>query len=101
MIQSKSLNEIHDYLIYLNNEHQTIKKVKNKEFMIKIRMIKQIIFAEKLSKTIFYKINKAFKSVELLKQHYAILINIKDTDLQADNYFLCYKSDHIFRKCFN
>jgi len=45
LIQSESLNEIHSYLIHLNNEHQVMNDIKEKKFMIKIR--KQVIFAEK------------------------------------------------------
>ncbi len=45
LIQSESLNEIRDYLIHLNNEHQVMNDIKEKKFMIKIR--KQVIFAEK------------------------------------------------------
>jgi len=30
-----------------------------------------------------------------------ILINIKDIDLQAEICFICHKSDHTFKECFN
>jgi hypothetical protein len=100
MIQSESLNKIRDYLIYLNNEHQAMKKIKDKESMIKVRTMKQVIFTDKLSK-IFYKKIEVTKSVKLSNSHDAILTNVKDTDLQADNYFLCHKSSHISRKCFD
>jgi len=76
-----------------------MKKVKNKESMTKVRTIKQIIFTEKPLKIFFYKIVEITRSIDLSKLHDAILTNIKDTNLQADNCFLCYKSDHIFRKC--
>jgi hypothetical protein len=98
MIQSESLNKIHDYLIHLNNEHQVMKKIKDKESMIKVKITKQVIFADEISKT-FYKKIEVIKSVELSNSCDAILTNVKDTDLQADNYFLCHKSDHTFRKC--
>jgi len=97
MIQLKSLNKIHVYLIHLNNEHQAMKNIK--ESMIKVRMTKQVIFAEKLLKTIFYKTVEATKSVDLLKQCDATLTNVKDIDLQIENCFHCYKSDHIFKEC--
>jgi len=45
LIQSESLNEIHSYLIHLNNEHQVMNDIKEKKFLIKVR--KQVIFAEK------------------------------------------------------
>ncbi len=45
LIQSKSLNEIRDYLIRLNNEHRVMSDIKKKKFLNKIR--KQVIFAEK------------------------------------------------------
>jgi len=44
MIQSEFLNEIHDYLIHLNNKHRAMKKIKDKESMIKVRTTKQVIF---------------------------------------------------------
>jgi len=101
MIQSKSLNKIHVYLIHLNNEHQAMKNIKDKESMIKVRMTKQVIFAEKLSKTIFYKSVKVTKSVNLSKQRNVTLINIKDINLQIENCFYYHKSDHISKECFN
>jgi hypothetical protein len=100
MIQSKSLNKIHVYLIHLNNEHQAMKKIKDKESMIKVRTTKQVIFADEILK-IFYRKIKVTRSVELSNSHNVILINVKDTDLQAENCFLCHKSDHIFRECLN
>jgi hypothetical protein len=100
MIQSESLNEIRDYLIHLNNEHQAMKKIKDKESMIKVKTTKQVIFADELLK-IFYKKIEVTKSVELSNSHDAILTNVKDTDLQAENCFLCHKSNHIFKKCLN
>jgi hypothetical protein len=100
MIQSEFLNEIRDYLIHLNNEHRTMKKIKDKESMIKVRTTKQVIFADELSK-IFYRKIEVTRSVKLLNLHDAILTNVKDTDLQAENCFLCHKSDHISRECLN
>jgi hypothetical protein len=75
-----------------------MKKIKDKESMIKVRTMKQVIFIDKISKT-FYKKIKVIKSIELLNSHDAILTNVKDTDLQADNCFLCHKLNHISRKC--
>jgi len=98
MIQSESLNEIHNYLIHLNNEHQTMKKIKDKESKIKIKIMKQVIFADKISK-IFYKKIEVTKSVKLSNSCDAILTSIKDINLQADNCFLCHKLNHIFKKC--
>jgi hypothetical protein len=97
MIQSKSLNEIHVYLIHLNNEHRAMKKIKDKESMIKVRIMKQVIFADEISK-IFYRKIEVTRSVELSNSHDAILTNVKDTDLQADNCFLCHKLSHIFKE---
>jgi len=78
-----------------------MKKIKNKESMIKVKMTKQVIFAEKLLKIIFYKTVEVTKSVNLSKQHDAVLTNIKNINLQTDNYFLCHKSDHIIKECLN
>jgi len=101
MIQSESLSEIRAYLIYLNNEHLTMRMIKEKESNNKVRTTKQVIFAEKLSKTIFYKSIKVTKSVNHLKQHDVTLTSVKDTDLQTNNYFLCHKSDHIIKEFLN
>jgi hypothetical protein len=98
MIQSESLNEIRDYLIHLNNEHRAMKKIKDKESMIKVKTMKQVIFADEISKT-FYKKIEVIRSVELSNSHDAILTNVKDTDLQVDNCFLCHKLNHIFKEC--
>jgi len=101
MIQSESLSEIRVYLIRLNNEHQAMKNIKDKESMIKVRTTKQVIFAEKLSKTIFYKTVEVIKLVNLSKSCDATLTSVKDTDLQTENCFLCHKSDHISKECLN
>ncbi len=78
-----------------------MKNIKEKKSMIKVRMTKQVIFAEKLSNTIFYKSVETTKSVNHLKSCNVTLINVKDTNLQTNNYFLCHKSDHIIRECLN
>jgi hypothetical protein len=100
MIQSESFNEIHDYLIYLNNEHQAIKKIKDKESIIKVRIIKQVIFADEILKTFYRKI-EVTRFIKVLNSCDVILTNVKDTELQAENCFFCHKSDHISRKCLN
>jgi hypothetical protein len=100
MIQSKSFNEIHVYLIYLNNEHRAMKKIKDKELMIKVRTTKQVIFADEISKTFYRKI-EVTRLVKVSNSHDAILTNVKDTDLQAENCFFCHKSDYIFKECLN
>jgi len=75
-----------------------MKKIKDKESMIKVRTTKQVIFADKISK-IFYRKIEVTRSVELSNSRDAILTSVKDTDLQVDNCFLCHKSDHIFKEC--
>jgi hypothetical protein len=75
-----------------------MKKIKDKESMIKVRTTKQVIFVDEISK-IFYRKIEVTRSVKLSNSHNTILTNIKDTDLQADNCFLCHKSDHTSRKC--
>ncbi len=41
------------------------------------------------------KFNESSKSCD------AILTNVKDMNIQAENCFLCHKSDHISKKCLN
>jgi hypothetical protein len=98
MIQSKSFNKICVYLIHLNNEHQAMKKIKDKESMIKVRTTKQVTFADEILK-IFYRKIEVIKLVELSNSCSAILTNVKDINLQADNCFLCHKLNYIFKKC--
>jgi len=68
--------------------------------MIKVKTIKQVIFTEKLSKTIFYKTIEVIKLINLSELCNVILINIKDINLQAENYFFYYKFNHIIKKVF-
>jgi hypothetical protein len=77
-----------------------MKKIKDKESMIKdkVKITKQVIFVDEISK-IFYRKIEVIKSVEVLNSRSAILTSIKDTDLQADNCFLCHKLNHISKEC--
>jgi len=77
-----------------------MKKIKDKESMIKVRIMKQVIFADEISKTFYRKI-EVTRLIEVSNSCDAILTNVKDTDLQAENCFLCHKSDHIFKECLN
>jgi len=77
-----------------------MKKIKDKKLMIKVKTTKQVIFTDEILK-IFYRKIEVIKSVELLNSYDAILSNVKDTNLQADNCFLCHKLNHIFKKCFD
>ncbi len=79
LIQSKSLNEIRNYLIHLNNEHWVMNDIKEKKFMIKIR--KQVIFAEKWYSLNLYKKIEVIISVDLSKSCDVTLINIKKTNI--------------------
>ncbi len=97
LIQSKSFNEIHSYLIHLNNEHQVMNDIKEKKFLIKVR--KQVIFAEKWDSLNLYRKIEVITLVDHSKSHDVILTNVKDIDLQAEICFICYKSDHTSREC--
>ncbi len=97
LIQSESLNEIHSYLIHLNNEHQVMNDIKEKKFLIKVR--KQVIFAEKWDLLNFYKKIEVTIFINHSKSRSAILTNVKDINLQAEICFICHKSDHTFREC--
>ncbi len=97
LIQSESLNEIHSYLIHLNNEHQVMNDIKEKKSLIKVR--KQVIFAEKRDSLNFYRKIKVTTLVNHSKSYDVILTSIKNIDLQAEICFICHKSDHTFREC--
>jgi SMC interacting uncharacterized protein involved in chromosome segregation len=77
-----------------------MKKIKDKESMIKVRITKQVIFADEISKTFYRKI-EVTRLVKVSNSCDAILTSVKDTDLQAENYFFYHKSDHIFKECLN
>jgi len=62
MIQPGSLSEIRGYLIRLDNEHRAMKKIKEKESITKVRTTKQVIFAEELPKTNFYRTAEAIST---------------------------------------
>jgi hypothetical protein len=101
LVQLEFLKEIRLYLIRLNNDQWAMQDIKEKNAINKVKIIKWVIFVEKISKFTFYKKIKATKFMNLSNSHDAILTNVKDTDLQAENCFLCYKSDHISRECLN
>jgi len=99
LIQSEFFNEIHSYLIHLNNEHQVMNNIKEKKFLIKIR--KQVIFAEKWDSLNLYRKIEVTTFVDHLKLHDVILTSVKDINLQAETCFICHKSDHTSKKCFD
>jgi len=99
LIQSESLNEIRDYLIHLNNEHRVISDIKEKKSLNKVR--KQVIFVEKRDLLNLYKKIEVTTLVDHSKSCDAILTNVKDIDLQAEICFICHKSDHTSRECFD
>jgi len=78
-----------------------MRDIKDKNAVNKVKMIKRVIFAEKISKFTFYRKIEATKSVNLSNSRDAILTSAKDTDLQDENCFICHKLNHISRKCFN
>jgi len=69
--------------------------IKEKKSMIKIR--KQVIFADEVSRTFYRKI-EVTTLVNHSKSHDAILTNVKNIDLQAEICFICHKSDHTSRE---
>ncbi len=95
LVQSDSLKEIHFYLIHLNNDQWVIREIKNK--------LKRV---NDVSKTIFHKVIIIIQSVDHLKfdnlkSRSAILTNVKEADILVKSCFICHKSDHSFKKCFN
>ncbi len=95
LVQSDFLKEIHFYLIHLNNDQRVIQEIKNK-----LKCIND------LSKTIFHKVTVVTQSVDhsksdQLKSRDAILTSVKEADILFESCFICYKSDHSFKKCLN
>ncbi len=99
LIQSESLNEIRSYLIHLNNEHWVMNNIKEKKFLIKVR--KQVIFAEKWDSLNLYRKIEVTTLVDHSKSYDVILTSIKDINLQAEICFICHKSNHTFKECFD
>ncbi len=73
--------------------------IKKKEFLNKIQ--KQVIFAEKWDSLNLYRKIEVTILINHSKSHDAILTNFKDINLQAEICFICHKSDHTSRKCFD
>ncbi len=73
--------------------------IKEKKFLIKVR--KQVIFAEKWDSLNFYRKIEVTTLVDHSKSHKAILTNVKDINLQAEICFICHKSNHTSKECFN
>ncbi len=95
LVQSDSLKEIRFYLIHLNNNQRVIWEIKNK--------IKRV---NDLSKTIFHKATVIIQSVnhlkfDQLKSRDAILTSVKEADILVESCFICHKSDHSFKECFD
>ncbi len=97
LVQSDFLKEIHFYLIHLNNDQRVIQEIKNK-----VNLIKHV---DDLSKIIFHKVvvtqSVDHSKSDHLKSCDAILTNVKEADILVETCFICHKSDHSFRECFN
>ncbi len=95
LVQSDSLKEIRFYLIHLNNDQRVIREIKNK--------IKRV---NDLSKTIFHRATVVTQSVDhsksdQLKSRDAILTSVKEADILVESCFICHKSDHSSKECFD
>jgi len=95
LVQSDSLKEIRFYLIHLNNDQRVIRKIKNK--------IKRV---NDLSKTIFHRATVITQSVDhsksdQLKSRDAILTSVKEANILVESCFICHKSDHSSKECFD
>ncbi len=73
-----------------------MREIKKKKF-IKLKLTKQVIFAEDVLK--FYYQKKFNIFMNKLKQRDAILTSAKETNMQNENCFVCYKLDYIFKEC--
>ncbi len=95
LVQFDSLKEIHFHLIYLNNDQQVIREIKNK-----VNLIKRV---DDLSKIIFHKAvvtqSVNHSKPDHLKSRDAILTNVKKADVLVEICFICHKSDHSFKEC--
>ena len=96
LVQFDSLKEIYFYLIHLNNDQRVIQEIKNK-----IKCIDNIL------KTIFHRATVVTQQsfnhskYDHLKSRDAILTNVKEVNILVESCFVCHKSDHSFKECFN
>ncbi len=73
--------------------------IKEKKFLVKVR--KQVIFAERWDSLNLYRKIEVTTFVNHSKLCNVILTNVKNIDLQAETCFICHKSDHTSRECFD
>ncbi len=95
LVQSGFLKEIRFYLIHLNNDQRVIREIKNK--------IKRV---DDLSKTIFHRATVVTQSVDhpkpdQLKSRGAVLTSVKEADILVESCFICHKSGHSSKECFD
>jgi len=80
----------------LNNDQQVIREIKNK--------IKRV---DDVSKTIFHRATVVTQQSfnhsksDHLKLHDAILTNVKEADILVKSCFICHKSGHSSKECFD
>ncbi len=95
LVQPDFLKEIRSYLIRLNNDQRVIREIKNK--------IKRV---DDLSKTIFHRATVVTQPVnhsksDQLKPRDAVLTSAKEADILVESCFICHKSGHSSKECFN
>ncbi len=97
LVQSDFLKEIRFYLIHLNNDQRVIWEIKNK-----VNLIKRV---DNLSKIIFHRAvvtqSVDHSKPDHLKSRDAILTSVKKADVLVETCFICHKSDHSSRECFD
>ena len=69
----------------------------NKKKFIKLKLTKQVIFAENVLKSYYQK--KSDILMNQLKQRDAVLTSVKKIDILDENCFVYYKLDYIFKEC--
>ncbi len=97
LVQPDSLKEIRFYLIHLNNDQRVIREIKNK-----VNLIKRV---DDLSKIIFHRAvvtqSVDHSKPDHLKSRDAILTSVKKADVLVETCFICHKSGHSSRECFD
>ncbi len=75
-----------------------MREIKKKKF-IKLKLTKQVIFAENVLKFHYQKKFNIF--MNQLKQRDAVLTSVKEINILNENCFVYYKLDYIFKECFH
>ena len=98
VVQPKTLVEIRNYLVRLDNEHKAMRELKEKE-PVKVKTTKQVTFEEYSSSA--PRRTEGHRYPDASKPRGAVLTSAKETDQFEGNCFTCHKPGHTSKECPN